>query len=138
MEIKLITGANLYTKKLLSSIENINKLKQIVWFSNDWVTANHYSEGSILEFTIDIKPSDLMIYVENEKELPQNYTYGKAEIITPQADWYSFSRDYLGTHTKSIKCLSEQECKQKYKGNKKWQFTEIPYIQQLMEKNSKT
>lgn len=119
MEIKLITGANLYTKKLLSSIENINKLKQIVWFSNDWVTANHYSEGSILEFTIDIKPSDLMIYVENEKELPQNYTYGKAEIITPHADWYSFSRDYLETHTKNIKCLSEQECKQKYKGNKK-------------------
>lgn len=60
-----------------------------------------------------------MVYVENENELPLNYTYGRAEIITPQADWYSFSKDYLKTHTKSIKFLSENECKQKYKGNKK-------------------
>lgn len=115
MEIKLITGANLYTKKLLSSIENINKLKQIVWFSNDWVTANHYSEGSILEFTIDIKPSDLMIYVENEKELPQNYTYGKAEIITPKADWYSFSRDYLETHTKALNAYQNKNANKNIK-----------------------
>ena len=54
-----------------------------------------------------------MVYVENENELPLNYTYGRAEIIKPQADWYSFSKDYLKTHTKSIKFLSEKECKQK-------------------------
>jgi len=54
-----------------------------------------------------------MVYVENENELPLNYTYDRTEIIKPQDDWYSFSKDYLKKHTKSIKFLSEKECKQK-------------------------
>ena len=119
LDIKLITGTNLKVKEILKNVNDIEKLKNIIWLSNDWATADHYTEGAFLEFTIDIQTSDLMIYVENENKLPLNYTYGRAEIITPQADWYSFSKDYLKTHTKSIKFLSEKECKQTYKGNKK-------------------
>lgn len=117
LEIQLITGTNLNVKNLLKNVNDIEKLKNIIWLSNDWATADHYTEGVFLEFTLDIKFSDLMIYVENENELPHNYTYGRAEIITPQADWYSFSKNYLKKHTKSIKFLSEEECKQKYKGS---------------------
>lgn len=79
----------------------------LVWASDDMETVAHYYEGSVIEFTIKLVEKYHHKYLRNENELSfykNGYGWGMISVLyPPNANWYSFSKEYLKKYIFEIK-----------------------------------
>lgn len=104
--VKLMISTNKkYGKNMLNG-----HFGDMIWASDNMETVAHYYEGSVIEIEIALDKRMQSEYVRDNTELaeihktPETYRWGSAEMRCPAgAIWYSFSRNYLLKHLKSIR-----------------------------------
>lgn len=68
LEIKLITGTNLKVKRLLKNVNDIEKLKNIIWLSNDWADSRFdFHKNLMYELELNNLTSKVVMLDQNDE-----------------------------------------------------------------------
>lgn len=97
--VKLYRGCNTSELDCILTRE----FSDISWWSTEIRDGGHYYEGGCIEIKLITYPNEEMEYLQNDSNIPTDYTFGSAEMECPKDSiWYSLSGNYIKEHLVEI------------------------------------